>query len=113
MCKIGAKAYYLRRILHDYSDEKCVGILSQLAAAAAPDTLVLISEMLVPAKIGEAELPIVNMDMSVMNMGGKERTERGFAAILEPAGLELVKVWKGFRNDALIEARVQHASEQK
>jgi hypothetical protein len=29
-----------------------------------------------------------------MTMGGKERTENGFRAIMEPAGLELVKVWR-------------------
>ena len=102
----GARAYYLRRILHDYSDAKCIVILKHLAAAAAPDTLILVSEMMVPGIVGEGELPIVCMDMSMMNMGGKERSEKQFADILTAAGLELTKVWKGFGTDRLLEARL-------
>ena len=93
-------------MLHDYSDTKYIEILKHLAAAAAPDTAVLISEMMVPATIGEGELPIVCMDMSMMNMGGKERSEQQFVKILTAAGLELTKVWEGFDTDRLLEARL-------
>lgn len=92
-------------MLHDYADTKCVEILKHLAAAAAPDTVILISEMMVPATIGEAELPIVCMDMSMMNMGGKERSEKQFSEILTAAGLELANVWEGFGTDRLLEVR--------
>lgn len=102
----GAKAYYLRRVLHDYSDEKCLAILRHLTAAAEEDTVILISEMMVPAKIDEGELPIVCMDMSMMNMGGKERSEKQWAALLSAAGLELKSVWKGFGTDRLLEAHL-------
>ena len=100
----GARAYYLRRVLHDYSDAKCIAILERLAAAAAEDTVILISEMIVPTVIGEGELPIVCMDMSMMNMGGKERSTKQFEDILTAAGLKLSKVWEGFGTDRLLEA---------
>lgn len=45
----GAKSYYLRRVLHDFSDEGCLKILKHVAAAMAPDSKLLISEMLVPS----------------------------------------------------------------
>lgn len=96
----------MRRVLHDYSDTKCIEILKHLAAAAAPDTVILISEMMIPAIIGEGELPIICMDMSMMNMGGKERSDKQFAEILTAAGLELTKVWEGFGADRLLEARL-------
>ena len=92
--------------MHDYSDTKCIEILKHLAAAAAPDTVILISEMIMPATIGEGELPIVCMDMSMMNMGGKERSEKQFAELLNAAGLELTKVMEGYGTDRLLEARI-------
>jgi hypothetical protein len=43
-------------------------------------------------------------------MGGKERTEKEFAAILDCEGLELVKVWPGkARYQAVVEARLKRA----
>ena len=62
--------------------------------------------MVVPTRIYEADLSIVSMDFCMMNIGGRERTEEGFAKILKQAGLELVKVWKGFGSDRLVEARL-------
>lgn len=39
-------------------------------------------------------------------MGGKERTEKEFASLLEGVGLEIVKVWPGkARYQAVVEAR--------
>ena len=96
----------MRRVLRDYSDTKCIEILKHLAAAAAPDSVILISEMMIPATTGEGDLPIVCMDMSMLNMGGKERSDKQFAEILTAAGLELTKVWEGFGADRLLEARL-------
>lgn len=89
----GAKAYYVRRIMHDYSDEHCVEILKHIRNAMAADSRVLISEMLLPKKVDEAGLSATMMDNFMMSMGGKERTEEQFRQLLLDAGLELVKVW--------------------
>ncbi|KAK3682769.1 S-adenosyl-L-methionine-dependent methyltransferase [Podospora appendiculata] len=90
----GAKAYFMRMILHDYADEVGIAILKQLAAAMAPTSRVLICEMVLPARVGEADFPAAVMDQAVMTMGGKERTEQGFAKMFDAAGLELVHVWR-------------------
>ncbi|UNI22032.1 hypothetical protein JDV02_007959 [Purpureocillium takamizusanense] len=90
----GAKAYFMRMILHDYADEVGIKILSRLAGAMDPDSRVLICEMVLPSRVGEADFPAAVLDQAVMTMGGKERTERGFSQMLEAAGLELVKVWR-------------------
>jgi hypothetical protein len=89
-----AKAYFLRRIIHDYSDENCVKILSHLRAAMAPDSKVLIADMVMPKRVQEADLPAAAMDNCVMVMGGKERTADGMKKILDEAGLEMVKIWQ-------------------
>jgi hypothetical protein len=49
--------------------------------------------MVLPAHVNEADFPFVVMDQAAMTMGGKERTEAGFAKLFDAAGLELVQVW--------------------
>jgi O-methyltransferase domain len=103
-----ARAYYLRRISHDYSDADNVRILSHLANVMAPDSRVLIADMVMPRRVGEADLAAAVMDCTVMVMGGKERTEEGFRAILEQAGLVLVRVWRASVGaGALVEAKLK------
>ncbi|KAJ6444265.1 Sterigmatocystin 8-O-methyltransferase [Purpureocillium lavendulum] len=89
-----AKAYFMRMILHDYADSVGIEILSRLAEAMAPDSRVLVFEMVLPPRVGEADFPAAVLDQAVMTMGGKERTEQGFSRMLDAAGLEFVRVWK-------------------
>lgn len=103
----GAKAYFLRRVIHDYSDEKCAEILKHLAAAAEPDSRILIAEMILAEKSTAADLTGATIDIIVMSLGGKERTEAGYRSILKDAGLELVKIWtRPQDNGAIIEAKI-------
>ncbi|KAH8660019.1 O-methyltransferase-domain-containing protein [Xylariales sp. PMI_506] len=90
----GAKAYFMRMILHDYSDAVGVQILTQLAGAMSPTSRVLICEMVLPQRVGEADFPAAVLDQAVMSMGGKERTEAGFGKLFDAAGLELVRTWR-------------------
>jgi hypothetical protein len=105
----GARAYYLRHVLHGYSDSVDVLILSQLAKAMKPDSIVLIADMVMSARVGEADFPAATLNNIVMAMGGKERTEVGFREILSKAGLELVKVWRATAGAAaLVEAKLKN-----
>ncbi|KAK5226560.1 hypothetical protein LTR47_009017 [Exophiala xenobiotica] len=106
----GAKAYLFRRIMHDYSDEHCSKILSQIRDAMAPDSKVLIADMVMPKRVSEADLPAAAMDNCVMVMGGKERTAEGFSKILDDAGLKLEKIWQSRVGGAagnIVEARLK------
>lgn len=89
-----ANAYFLRMIMHDYADPVCVEILTKLAEAMGPESRVLICDMVIPQRVGEADFASAVLDQCVMAMGGKERTEKGFGSLFEQAGLELVKVWR-------------------
>jgi hypothetical protein len=90
----GAKAYFMRMIMHDYADPVRVVILSQLAKVMSPELRVLICEMVLPQRVREADFASAVLDQAVMAMGGKERTEAGFKGLLEKAGQELVHVWR-------------------
>lgn len=109
----GAKAYFLRRILHDFSDPFCVAILSKIVPAMAPDSRILIADLMLPENATANELGIVSFDMTMFNMGGKQRTEACFQQILEEAGCELVKIWKseiGF--GVIVEAKLKGSGDR-
>ena len=84
----------MRMIVHDYADPVCVNILKQLAKSMAPDSRVLICDMVIPDRVNEITFASAVLDNAVLAMGGKERTEKGFKKLLEEAGMELVEVWR-------------------
>lgn len=90
----------MRRCLHDYSDEECVGILQQISGAMAADSRLLIVETLLsdsPSALQAA------MDLMMMTISGKERTRDNFAAITSKAGLEITTVSQIPGGSAVIE----------
>ncbi|GAB1316332.1 hypothetical protein MFIFM68171_06542 [Madurella fahalii] len=85
----GALVYYMRRCLHDYSDEECVGVLQHISSAMAADSKLLIVETLMtnpPSPLQAA------MDLMMLTFSGKERTLEGFKAITGRAGLKITGV---------------------
>ncbi|EXJ85180.1 hypothetical protein A1O3_05855 [Capronia epimyces CBS 606.96] len=88
----GAKAYYFRRVFHDYSDELCAKALRQIVPAMAPDSRILIADMLLPDIMTEKEAHTAALDVACMVMGGKERTEDDFRRLFDSVGLDLVAI---------------------
>jgi hypothetical protein len=102
-----AHIYFLRRIMHNYQDGVCISILKNIASAMSSKSRLLIAEIVVPARtdVGE-DMVTYWMDMVMLAIGGKERSEKEFAALLEEVGLELVKVWpEAVGTQSVIEAR--------
>ena len=95
--RLGAFVYYIRRCLHDYGDDECVGILRVIRDAMADDSRLLVVEQILdnPPKPLQAAI-----DIYMATISGKERSEQGFRKIAEAAGLKLVKVWKAQGADA-------------
>ena len=90
---IGAKAYYFRRVFHDYSDELCAKLLKQvILAMSAQDSRVLVADMLLPEIMTAREAHTAALDVACMVMGGKERTEEDFGRLFQSVGLEVVAV---------------------
>ncbi|KIW19666.1 hypothetical protein PV08_00240 [Exophiala spinifera] len=87
----GARFYYLRRIMHDWPDDDCVTILSKLVEAMDSDSQILADEVFLTDV--NVPWPASTQDIS-MNIlfGGKERTRREWASLMEKSGLKLVDV---------------------
>ncbi|KAJ5787336.1 hypothetical protein N7457_002326, partial [Penicillium paradoxum] len=105
----GAKAYYLRTVLHDWPDKQAVEILSRLREAMGPDSLVLIHEKAMP----ETNIPWMAAigDMTMMTaFSARERTKNEWETLLNLAKLKLTGFWKpdgtSDQQQVIIEGRV-------
>jgi hypothetical protein len=80
--------YLLRHVLHDYDDDDCVRILTNVRRAMLPPARVLVLEAPLPSD--ESPGPGRWLDLQVMVLcGGRERTVEEYGALFERAGLRL------------------------
>ena len=103
-----AKAYYLHSVLHDWDDNDCIRILSQLKPALKPGySKVLINEIVVPDQ--EAGWPITAMDQLMLVLGAmRERTEAQWKNILARAGFVVLGMYTyEMGTESLIEAELE------
>jgi hypothetical protein len=87
----GGDAYLLSHIIHDWNDDQCLTILGHCRSAMKPTARLLIVEMVLPAGDGPHPGKMLDMVMLVM-VGGQERTEAEYAALLSKAGFRLTGV---------------------
>jgi hypothetical protein len=85
-----ADAYFMKMILHDWSDEECVKILSNIRTAAPPGGRVFVVEHIVPAPDVPHFSKLFDIHM-MCALTGCERTEDEYARLLQRAGLEHVR----------------------
>jgi demethylsterigmatocystin 6-O-methyltransferase len=86
----GAKVYYMRNILHDYPDQKCLELLKSTIAAMGPDSVLLIDEMIIPNK--GAHPHATEQDMVMLStLASMERTLKQWDALLAAAGLKALQ----------------------
>jgi len=86
----GGDVYLLSMILHDWSDEQCLEILTRIRAAMAPGAKILVIDPVLP----EDNTPHIGKFVDVymlMYFGGRERTEREFDALFDAAGLRRIE----------------------
>ncbi|KAK9413324.1 putative O-methyltransferase domain-containing protein [Seiridium unicorne] len=101
-----ARAYYYRRVFHDWSDPIAVKILSNTVSAMGPESRVLIADISMPL-VG-APWSMVVQDLNMMVLGGIERTEEQWDSLLAKAGLVLTKIWRTEgSNHVLLESRLR------
>ncbi|KAK4239080.1 O-methyltransferase-domain-containing protein [Achaetomium macrosporum] len=96
----GALVYYIRRCLHDYSDEECVKILQHISSAMVADSRLLIVETLLGDRPSALQAA---MDMAMLTISGKERTLANFEDITGRAALKITKVSQIPGGSAVIE----------
>lgn len=90
---LGARAYYLHSVLHDWSDEDSVRILKNLVPALKEGySRVLINEIVVVEE--KPVLAATSMDMMMLAFFGvRERTKRDWNDIIERAGLRISGIY--------------------
>ena len=85
----GADAYVLRRILHDWTDDKCVEILQCVRRAMTPAARLIVIDAVIAAP-NEGPLPKWLDLMMLVSAGGRERTLEEWDAVLASGGFRLV-----------------------
>ncbi|KAF6827993.1 O-methyltransferase [Colletotrichum musicola] len=85
-----ALIYCIRRCLHDYGDDVCVTILTQLKMAMAADSKVVISEYVLP---NPPSALAAMTDFAMLEIGGKERTAQDWTTLVARAELKIEKIY--------------------
>ncbi|KAI9707878.1 MAG: hypothetical protein M1820_004484 [Bogoriella megaspora] len=87
----GARYYYLRAIMHDHADDKCLEILKNVAGAMTEASTILLDEIVVPDKNVEWFVTQTDLGMLVQ-FSSMERTEKHWRELLAEAGLKVQKI---------------------
>ncbi|KAL8650284.1 MAG: hypothetical protein Q9210_003917 [Variospora velana] len=104
----GARAYYLRNILHDWPLTQCVSILKNVAAAMTPGySKVLLNELVIPDQ--GADIVGLQIDFTMLSaLGAEERSEGQWGDMLDQAGLKITKIWtRAQEAESIIEAELK------
>lgn len=86
----GGDVYIVKRILHDWPDDRCLDLLQLCARAVRPGGRVLVIEAVVPS--GNVEHPSKDVDIMMLALlGGQERTVSQFEELFRRAGLRMLR----------------------
>jgi SAM-dependent methyltransferase len=103
----GGDTYVLSQTIHNWDNGRAIQILRSCRDVMNPDGVVLVIEMLMPARLAGTPMdyPLVMTDLHMLVMtGGKERTEEEHRALLHAAGLRLRTVIRTKGPLAILEA---------
>ncbi|KAI9708623.1 MAG: hypothetical protein M1820_003841 [Bogoriella megaspora] len=103
----GARAYYLRNIIHDWPDERALEILGQLKAALKPGySKILLNECVVADE--HPAWQHTSLDTQMLGVtAAQERTEAQWRKLIKSAGMKITGIWtKGQGNEGVIEVVV-------
>ncbi|KAI1803416.1 S-adenosyl-L-methionine-dependent methyltransferase [Daldinia bambusicola] len=89
---IGAKFYHLRAVFHNQPPHKVRMLLETLKAAMAPESVLLVDEMVLPEE--KVNYMAASIDMTMLAaFASMERTEAQWKAVFEDVGLRLVQTY--------------------
>lgn len=84
----GADAYLLKGVIHDWPDDDAARILRNTRRAIRPNGTLLLIEGVVDS----AKRPVGLMELLMLVIGGRERTEAEFRSLLGATGFSLTRV---------------------
>jgi SAM-dependent methyltransferase len=97
-----ADVYVLRHIIHDWDDDDAITILSNCRKAMNPEGRVLLVETVIPPM----NEPCFGkwLDLMMLIVGGRERTEEQYRRLLPRVGLELNRIIPTAHEISIVEA---------
>ncbi|KDQ12506.1 hypothetical protein BOTBODRAFT_134671 [Botryobasidium botryosum FD-172 SS1] len=122
----GAAVYFMRYIIHDWEDDRCVDILSAIRPCLGPDSCILIADQVMNTTLGCPELEPAPKplpanygyemrfsharDLAMMSIiNGRERTPEMTRELAARSGLEVTKIWESRGCVAFTELRLPRA----
>lgn len=88
----GADLYLIKHVLHDWADEPAGRIVGNIAAAMGPESRLLIIEAVLDERDGIDGLAKLRDLEQMFWTGGRVRSRKEFARLLDPVGLEIDSV---------------------
>jgi len=99
----GADAYLTSTVLRCFNDDQCLRVLHCIRRAMRPDSTLLTLEMIVPEARDNVLMSLADMTARLL-YGGRDRTEKEFAALFAKAGLRHTKTIPAHGTLAILEA---------
>ncbi|KAK3314586.1 O-methyl transferase B [Apodospora peruviana] len=88
----GAKFYHMRGVLHNHPPHKVRKLLEHIKSVMAPDSVLLVDEMVLPET--GVSYDVASLDMTMMGVfASLERTEAQWRDTFRDVGLELVRTY--------------------
>jgi precorrin-6B methylase 2 len=103
----GADCYLLKRVIHDWEDDRATAILRCCRDAMPAGAKLLLVEQIMPERIATspAHQDAARMDLHMLLMvGGRERTADQYRRVLDAAGLGMGAIVPAALNVCVIEA---------
>ncbi|KAL8640803.1 MAG: hypothetical protein Q9228_002317 [Teloschistes exilis] len=103
--EIGARAYYMHGVLHDWSDEPAIQILEMLRPAMVPGySKLLVHDHVLPESRPHPQATAYDLTMMV-KVSALERSESMWRELLLKAGFAIIKIWtSSLMTQSIIEA---------
>jgi hypothetical protein len=103
----GYDLYLMKFIIHDWDDDSARVILANTRKAAGEAATLVLLEQVVPETLGQTpdDQAVIRGDLTMMGMGGKERTAAEYRELLAEAGWRLTEITPSGASFSVIEAK--------
>lgn len=100
----GACTYFMANIMHNWPDEDCRKILKNVVQVMVKGySRLLLSDDIIPET--NCPLKTFGRDIGMLSLhSGTQRSEKHWAALLEPVGLRIINFWHFAKGEGLVEA---------
>jgi ubiquinone/menaquinone biosynthesis C-methylase UbiE len=100
----GGDAYFMRHIIHDWTDEQCTTILRNIRKVIPPHGKLLVCEMVIPPGNEPHVGKLLDLNMLVIP-GGRERTAEEYDTLFAGAGFKLERIVPTKSTVSVVEGR--------